>query len=164
MNYTNNYYPSYLQNNLPQYPIQNNLQQTLPQYPIQNNLQQILPQYPVQYPIQTPYEISSLTCALLICFVIIIAWYVWAMYIYRFSHERLANLALAKHSAKNKNQLFADGSNYFNFDPDSVVFENNILTLDILLKDKATQTEQDRKTVSYKYDPNCYLLNFSCIN
>jgi hypothetical protein len=101
--------------------------------------------------------------ALIIFLIIISIWYYWSMYIYRYSKDRLANLALTKYSAKNINKLDPTGSNYFNYDPNTIKFINNTLTLNILLKDKKTQTVQSTFPVSYKYSNSCQLIDFNCI-
>lgn len=109
------------------------------------------------------YILPAFLYAIIICSIIILCWYYWAMYIYRYSLERLANLALAKFSAKNVSKINKDGSNYFNYDPATIKFANNILSLDMLLKDKKTQNIQSRFSVTYKYSDDCDLLNFNCI-
>ena len=104
----------------------------------------------------------TVTYSICIAFSIIVMYYFWAFFIFRYGIDRIGNLILVKYGAINNKQLDKSGSNYFNYA--NVVLSNDkkSATCDMQLRDKTTQDIQSSKRVTYALttDPaSCTLLD-----
>lgn len=94
--------------------------------------------------------------------VIIIIYWLYVMFIFRYDTDRIGNLILIKYGAINNKQLDPNGTNYFNYANVVLSADKTLATCDMQIRDKTTQSIQSSKHVVYKLTTNqslCTLLD-----
>lgn len=99
---------------------------------------------------------------LIISLVVLLLWWTWAAFIYRYSDERLSDIVLNKFTMNNPPQI--DDKTQF-FKVIHVLLKNNQINATIAIADKETQhvIRTINKAYNINSSDNCSIIDESCI-
>ncbi len=105
--------------------------------------------------------INGIKYALFIFIIMLLIWYIWAEFIYRWSDERIAEIIARKYLSENLSSLEKDTE--FIAKKIHVASDKTYATAIVQLRHKATLGVLYETPVYYKITPDCSIFDFKCI-